>query len=59
MSHTRNIIKLTGDGNIVIQDANSRDITINQNDPQLFEKLQSLSNEQIAVFQQMINSLTK
>ena len=54
MAQKQNIIKLTGNGNIVVQDANGRDITINQNDPQLFEKLQSLNNEQIAVLKQMI-----
>ncbi len=50
----QNTIKITGDGNIVIQDATGRDITINQNDPQLFENLQKLGAEDIAVLQQMI-----
>ncbi len=50
-----NIVKITGDGNIVIQDVNSGNITINQNDPQLFEILQKLRNEDIAVLQKMIS----
>mgnify|MGYP006445836547 CR=1 FL=1 len=54
----QNTIKLPGDGNFVIQDAKTGDITINQNDPQLFEKLQKLRNEDIAVLQKMINEQT-
>ena len=55
MQNTENKISLTGNGNIVIQDSKNGNITINQNDPQLFEKLQKLSKEQISVLQQMIN----
>ena len=40
MQNTENKISLTGNGNIVIQDSKNGNITINQNDPQLFEKLQ-------------------
>ncbi len=53
-----NIVKITGDGNIVIQDLNNGNITINQNDPQLFEILKKLRNEDIAVLQKMINEQT-
>ncbi len=50
-----NTIKIEGNGNIVIQDSNNSCITINANDTDVFEKIQQLSNEQIAALQQIIN----
>jgi hypothetical protein len=55
----KNTIRLTGDGNIVIQDVANGNITINQNDQNLFEKLKKLQNEEIAVLQQMISEQTE
>ena len=54
MNQKENIIKLTGERNIVIQDSKGN-ITINQNDPKLLEKLQNLNNEQLVVLQQMVS----
>lgn len=54
-----NTIKLTGNGNIVIQDVNGSNITITPNDPQLFDKLQKLRKEDIAALQKMIDEQTE
>ncbi len=51
----QNTIKLEGNGNIVIQDAQSGNITINISDPNLFETIQLLNKEQITVLQQMVD----
>jgi len=48
-------IKIDGNNNIVVQDANSNTFTINVNDADVFEKIQKLTDQQIAVLKQMIN----
>ncbi|MCK5538996.1 MAG: tetratricopeptide repeat protein, partial [Bacteroidales bacterium] len=49
-----NEIEILGNGNIVIQDANAKNIIIKQNDPQLSEKLQKLNDNQISRLQQIV-----
>ncbi len=50
----KNSIKFEGDGNIVIQDANNKAITINTGDPDLFDKIKLLGNEHIIALQQIV-----
>ncbi|NOQ28378.1 MAG: tetratricopeptide repeat protein [Bacteroidales bacterium] len=58
MEDKKNIIKLSGDNNIVIQDVKNGNITINQNDEKLIDKLQKLNEQQLSVLQQMVKEQT-